>query len=67
MAYGLKELTLDALKLNVTVAPKELSDARYAICKECPSLKNTHKCGQCGCYMPVKTKLTKATCPAKKW
>lgn len=68
MAYGLKELTLDALKLNVKVAPVELSEARYAVCLVCPSLgKDTKKCGQCGCFMPVKTKLTKATCPAKKW
>lgn len=25
------------------------------------------KCNLCGCYMPVKTKLMKASCPVKKW
>lgn len=25
------------------------------------------KCDRCGCYMPVKTKLAEASCPARKW
>ena len=25
------------------------------------------KCNLCGCYMPAKVKLLKATCPTKKW
>ena len=68
MAYGLKEMTIDALTGNLQVAPEELSKARFAICEQCPFLNTTtKKCQRCGCYMPVKTKLTKATCPVKKW
>lgn len=73
MAYGLKELTLDALKLNVQIAPEQLSTARYAICAgtdtspKCEFFLPNKKCQRCGCYMPAKTKLTKATCPVKKW
>ena len=65
--YGLKELTLDALRLNIQTAPEELVKARYAVCEACPFLTAAKKCSRCGCYMPVKTKLTKATCPVKKW
>ena len=65
--YGIKQLTIDALKLDVQIAPEELSKARLAICESCPFYLNTKKCQRCGCYMPVKTKLTKATCPVKKW
>lgn len=68
MKYGLKELTKDALKLNVQMAPPELARARLDLCEACPHYKKElRKCSQCGCYMPVKTKLTKAVCPVKKW
>lgn len=68
MSYGLKELTLDALKLNVKVAPQELAKARLETCELCPKYVHTRgTCSACGCYMPAKTKLTKATCPLKKW
>ena len=67
MAYGLKEMALDALKGKLEVAPEELSTGRYKICKACPSLLGTGRCELCGCKMSIKVKLTKATCPAKKW
>jgi hypothetical protein len=75
MTYGLKELTIDALKLNVQWAPEELSKLRYEICTgnpdkgipKCEFFRDDKKCQRCGCYMPVKSKLTKAKCPVKKW
>ena len=48
--------------------PKELGEARYAICQECPELiKVTKQCRRCGCFMVAKTKLANATCPLGKW
>jgi len=40
---------------------------RLEICKKCPNLKKTNRCGICGCYMPAKVKAPQARCPIKKW
>jgi hypothetical protein len=46
----------------------ELGANRYSICLECPELiELTKQCKQCGCVMPLKTKLINATCPLQKW
>ena len=77
MTYGIKQLAKDVLTANVDIAPKEVSTQRYALCDVCPHLRRNidpslgkierEKCNLCGCYMPVKTTLVKASCPAKKW
>ena len=49
-------------------ASDEVAEKRYSICKECPELiKLTKQCKKCGCFMAMKTKLEKATCPLEKW
>lgn len=68
MSYGMKDLAKDAVKGTIQIAGAELAEQRYAICQECPFLKkDSRKCAKCGCFMPVKTKLTRASCPIKKW
>jgi hypothetical protein len=53
------------------LAPKVEDDEAYRrldICEECPSLlKMTHQCKECGCFMKLKVKLEKASCPLGKW
>lgn len=45
-----------------------ISDARFAICVQCPELfVPTKTCKQCGCFMNAKTKLVNASCPLGKW
>lgn len=47
---------------------KDVSDARYEICKKCPELiETTKQCKKCGCFMVIKTKLINAKCPLNKW
>ena len=47
---------------------EETSNARYAICLECPELiELTKQCKKCGCFMVAKTKLINAKCPIGKW
>jgi len=47
---------------------EDLGEKRYAICLQCPELIDlTKQCKQCGCFMPLKTKLEAAVCPLKKW
>ena len=47
---------------------ENLAKTRIDICKTCPELFTpTKTCKKCGCFMLVKTKLAKATCPIGKW
>jgi len=49
-------------------ADEKISSTRYEICLSCPELINlTKQCKQCGCVMPLKTKLINASCPLSKW
>lgn len=47
---------------------EQTSSSRYEICLACPELIDlTKQCKQCGCVMPMKTKLINAACPLSKW
>jgi len=66
-------------KKNKTVSPikllnknnyidEQIAKNRMQICDICPSLIPIIKqCKECGCIMPLKTKLLQAECPLKKW
>jgi hypothetical protein len=43
------------------------SKERMKICVECPAFKSNQKCGECGCYMPAKTRNENSKCPIDKW
>ena len=48
--------------------PEELHLYRLEICKACPFYRAaTNQCKKCGCFMKLKTKIEKASCPIKKW
>lgn len=58
----------DIMNPNVKIVDKEISESRMNICLSCPSfVELTKQCKKCGCYMPAKTRLEKATCPMNKW
>ena len=71
------EGTVNHVTGNIT----ELSKKRMEICKACPGLKDNKICDPkyihelsdgtkvrgCNCYVELKTKSEKASCPAKKW
>lgn len=44
-----------------------LAKQRYDICKGCEHLSKLKFCGQCGCFMPLKVRIEKVSCPLKKW
>jgi hypothetical protein len=47
---------------------EQIAEQRLNICLECDRLINlTKQCKECGCIMPAKVKLEKATCPLGKW
>ena len=51
--------------------PKEVRDARYKICQNCPLfIKDSKRCSDCGCFMEAKTWVNgdKAVlCPKDRW
>ena len=58
----------DLLNPNEEKASEEKANNRLKICEECDSLlRLTKQCKECGCVMPLKVKLEKATCPIGKW
>jgi topoisomerase IA-like protein len=40
-----------------------LSNKRTKICSACPFKTQRNTCGKCGCYLPAKTKVERASCP----
>ena len=58
----------DLLNPNKTQVTEDVQKNRLSICESCPRLiKLTKTCRECGCFMVLKTKLTEANCPLKKW
>jgi len=59
---------LDLINPKSERSTDEKALARLEICKQCPELISlTNQCKKCGCFMNLKTKLEKATCPLGKW
>jgi hypothetical protein len=58
----------DLLDSSVPRASDEQSDERLNTCNHCTEyIKVTKQCKQCGCFMPLKTKLLESVCPLGKW
>lgn len=58
----------DLLNPTEEKVDKETQKNRYILCLKCPSLiKETKICKECGCFMKLKTRLQKASCPLGKW
>jgi hypothetical protein len=53
--------------------PEKAHQQRLKICDECPLLLRegtsikTSRCGDCGCYVYIKSGLKDFTCPQGKW
>ena len=48
--------------------PLPLSQGRMKICVACEHyISFTKMCSKCGCFMPLKTKLSFERCPIGKW
>jgi hypothetical protein len=54
--------------------PKPVHEYRLKICEKCPLLlreegqpMTTVRCGDCGCFVYIKSNLKDFTCPQGKW
>jgi hypothetical protein len=58
----------DMLNPNEKRSSEEEFERRLSICRECPFfIKRTQQCKKCGCFMNLKVKLERSSCPIKKW
>ena len=65
------------LRGSQVIAPQEVAEKRWEICKKCPHLlydqvnpdtnKRDGRCTHCGCFMNVKVHYAVAECPIDKW
>lgn len=55
--------TAGQLATGGTTDPKE----RMEICTACPFMGSDKRCGKCGCFLPAKTRVAKASCPIGLW
>ena len=47
---------------------KELTEERLKVCVACPKFKKmTRQCGECSCFMDLKTRITESSCPKGYW
>ena len=72
MAANLAKEAVNTAKAAITTGhfhvPKDISDARFTICKSCEHfIQDKSRCKLCGCFMEFKVKLVSAKCPARKW
>lgn len=68
MSYGLKDIAKDLISGKVVLSEEELAKERLKVCEPCEHFtKMSRQCKLCGCFMDMKTKLLRATCPAGKW
>ena len=43
-------------------------DNRYKICQECEHFRSSlRQCKKCGCFLPVKVRISWSECPVGKW
>lgn len=56
------------INLDLDFEPSSMSKKRIQMCKTCDRFQPTFNiCLECGCYMPLKTKLKAMSCPIGKW
>lgn len=64
MAKGAVGLAKTAV--GVDQAGEETVAARWAVCEGCDS-NSAGVCGECGCHLSAKVRLTRESCPIERW
>ena len=54
-------------QLNFLLNKDQRASHRLSICQQCPELGALNRCGQCGCFMTIKTRIYSAACPLGLW
>ena len=68
MAYNIIDVVKDLVTGNLKFVTRTVANERYTKCINCDVFNSKlNNCTICGCYMPIKTKLEKSTCPMEIW
>lgn len=66
--YNIVNVIWDLVRGKIEFVSSVEATDRMDICKGCEVRnKRLNICTACGCYLPFKTKLTKAECPMQLW
>lgn len=66
--YGIGSVLKDIATGKLKGVSDETEATRFAVCKSCAFFtKWVSTCQVCGCFMPIKTKLAKSSCPIGNW
>lgn len=64
----LKDVGQGSASGNAVLVSEEQRLKRQELCNECPSFnKESKRCRECGCFMEIKWRFTKAECPMNIW
>ena len=65
---SVKDIAAGAISGQALVVDDEVYNYRMAVCGGCEFfIKDTQRCGQCGCFMKTKAKFAAVSCPIHKW
>lgn len=68
MSFSLRDIAKDLLAGKRLISEAELASERIKTCEKCPSFRPvSRQCALCHCFLDLKTKIVKASCPINKW
>jgi hypothetical protein len=68
MSYNIIDVFKDLVTGKIKFATRVVANSRFAECIKCEVFNSKlNTCTICGCFMKIKTKLGKSTCPMEKW
>ncbi len=53
--------------LKQLVFEEEVLQERWDACGKCEFLTKRNRCKRCGCFMGIKSRMSKMKCPIGKW
>lgn len=66
--YNIFDVVKDVIAGDVELADDNTKNARRSVCDSCEARNSIiDVCTACGCFIPLKIKLIKSTCPMEKW
>jgi len=64
----LREIAKDLIAGKVVLSEAELAEERIKVCNECDAFRRMSRtCSVCNCFMDLKTKILRASCPLELW
>ena len=67
-SYNIIDVTVDTIKGTVEYVADDIVEKRKKVCGTCERyFSPTGQCKECGCFVALKVKYLKSSCPISKW